>query len=150
MPVASSTQPSSTKIGTETSTMFDMPSSMRPSTTSSGTLVVNARKLTAPSPKQKAIGTPATRHTATKPTRKIRMFSRPNVLSCGDSHVPSAASAATSTAAAARCGFDTVRTAYTSTIASIATMPNGIAATRNVFGISSVAVVMYHSSRASS
>ena len=33
MPVASSTQPSSTKIGTDTRTMLDMPSSMRPTTT---------------------------------------------------------------------------------------------------------------------
>ena len=43
MPVASSTQPSSTKIGTETSTRLDMPSSIRPITTVSGVWVEKAR-----------------------------------------------------------------------------------------------------------
>ena len=37
MPVASSTQPSSTKIGTDTRIRLDMPSSMRLTITSSGT-----------------------------------------------------------------------------------------------------------------
>ena len=91
--------------------MRAMPSSIRPTTTSNGTSVVKARKLTAPSPKQKAIGTPATRHSPTSPTRKIRMFSKPSCMNCGDSQLHSAAAAATSTAAASRCDFDTVRAA---------------------------------------
>ena len=43
MPVVSSTQPSSTKMGTETRIRLDMPSSMRPTTTIKGTCVENAR-----------------------------------------------------------------------------------------------------------
>ena len=65
MPVASRTQPSSTKIGTDSRMMLDMPSSMRPIITKIGTRVAKARKHSVPRPKQNAIGTPTTRHTAT-------------------------------------------------------------------------------------
>jgi hypothetical protein len=74
MPVASRMQPRSTKIGTESRMRLDMPSSMRPIITIIGTLVEKARKASVPSPKQKAIGTPATRQAATTQTRKIRML----------------------------------------------------------------------------
>ncbi|MNY18838.1 hypothetical protein D3C86_1522450 [compost metagenome] len=43
MPVASSTQPSSTKTGTDNRMMPDMPSSMRPIITMVGTQVVKVR-----------------------------------------------------------------------------------------------------------
>ena len=74
MPVASSTQPSSTKIGTDSRMRLDMPSSMRPTSTISGTRVVKTMKASVPSPKQKAIGTPMARQSATSPTRKISML----------------------------------------------------------------------------
>ena len=74
MPVESSTQPSSTKIGTESRIRLDMPSSIRPIMTKIGTLVLNDRKQSAPSPKQKAIGTPATRQRPTTPSRKMAML----------------------------------------------------------------------------
>ena len=95
MPVASSTQPSSTKIGTETSTMLAMPSSMRPTMTISGTVLREREEAITPQPKQNAIGTPATRHSATRPARKIRMFSRPSCASCGASQVHRPTKAAT-------------------------------------------------------
>jgi hypothetical protein len=43
MPVLSSTQPSSTNIGTDTRMMLDMPSSIRLTTTVSGVVVANPR-----------------------------------------------------------------------------------------------------------
>ena len=54
--------------------MADIPSSIRPIMTTSGTLVPKARKHSVPTPKQKAIGTPATSRSATKPTRKRTML----------------------------------------------------------------------------
>ena len=62
MPVASRMQPRKTKIGTDSRMMLDMPSSMRPIITKIGTRVLKARKASVPMPKQKAIGTPMTRH----------------------------------------------------------------------------------------
>ena len=85
MPVASSTQPNNTKIGTDTSTMLDMPSSIRFTITSGGMVVPKPRKHRVPMPKQNAIGTPATRHTATKPTKKIGMLMLPALTSAGES-----------------------------------------------------------------
>jgi predicted secreted protein len=43
MPVASRTQPSSTKIGTDTRIRLDMPSSIRPIITTTGMVVLKAR-----------------------------------------------------------------------------------------------------------
>jgi hypothetical protein len=66
--------PRRTKIGTDRRMRLDMPSSMRPIITIVGREVVKVRKVSAPRPKQKAIGTPMARKNATKPTRKMRML----------------------------------------------------------------------------
>jgi len=141
MPVASSTQPSSTNTGTDTSTRLDMPSSMRPIITPIGMWVVKARKLTAPMPKQNAIGTAATRHTATKPIRKITMLRWPRSASTGMPPQQAPATAATAPVPTASCASVQVRQACVSTTTSIATMPKAIAATRQLLGISSAGVV---------
>ncbi|MNE97177.1 hypothetical protein D3C80_1954850 [compost metagenome] len=77
MPVASSTQPSRTKIGTERRMMLDMPSSMRPMMTKVGMEVVKVRKDSAPRPKHKAIGTPMANNRPTPKTRKTTIFQLP-------------------------------------------------------------------------
>ena len=147
MPVASSTQPSSTKIGTDSRTMLDIPSSILDTTTISGAVLAKATKLRVPRPKQKAIGTPAIRHTATKPTRKTRMLRPADCISTGDASQLSSPAAATMTTAPIRTLGFTVRTAYAATMSSMMTMPNNIAATRKLLGISSAGVRMTHSSR---
>ena len=141
MPVASSTQPSSTKMGTDTSTRLLMPSSMRPTITPMGMLVVKARKHSVPMPKQKAMGTAHTRPTSTKPIRKMAMLRLPRAASCGRASQQAPATAASSTAVASRSRLRQVRQAWPSTTPSMASTPKAMAATRQLLGISSAGVV---------
>ena len=128
--MVSSTQPSSTKIGTDTSTRLDMPSSMRPTTTPSGTCVLKRMKQMVPRPKQKAMGTPATSSRPTMPIRKMTMLSVPSERRKGACHHSAAPSTATRASAAPRCLRRQVRQAWPRVTPSITTRPVKIAATR--------------------
>ena len=130
MPVASSTQPSNTKIGTDTSTMLDMPSSIRFTITSVGMVVPKPRKHNVPMPKQNAIGTPATRHTPTKPMRKIGMLILPAFTSAGESHQHRPPISATMIAESTRSRSVEVANAWRSTNRNISPTPVLMAATR--------------------
>ena len=146
MPVASRMQPRKTKIGTDRRMMLDMPSSMRPIITKIGTRVLKARKASVPMPKQKAIGTPMTRHSATTPTRKMRMLMLPSRSSAGDRSQNAPARAATSTTDKTRSRRVDVFTACATMKLSMAKMPNAMAATRKLLGMLRAAEVTYHSS----
>ena len=145
MPVASSTQPSSTKIGTDTSTRLLMPSSMRLMTTSSGMLVLKAKKHRVPMPKQNAIGTPQTRHTATKPIKKIGMFPVPKVCNVGDTSQQTPPVSAINPVANTRSILLDVATAWRNTSASISARLMPMAETRKPLGRSSAGVRIAHS-----
>ena len=145
MPVASSTQPSSTKMGTDTSTKLLMPSSIRLITTSSGIVVLNAKKHNVPMPKQNAIGTPATKHTATKPTKNIGMFRLPSVCNVGDSSQHAPPIRAIKAVAVNKSILRELAQAWRSTRASISAMPIPIADTRKPLGKFKSGVRIIHS-----
>src|SRR5918998_6477900 len=97
-------------------------------------------------PKQNAMGTPAIRHAATKTTRKRMILLLPSLIRDGERYHSRPAIRAMTSAETIRLRHVDVRRAYARTMLSMATMPKGMAAARKVLGISSAAVVMYHSS----
>ena len=145
MPVASNTQPSSTNIGTDTSTRLLMPSSMRLMMTSSGMVVLKAKKHSVPIPKQNAIGTPQTKHTATKPTRKIGIFKLPSVCSVGDKSQHAPPINAIKTTANTTSILRELAQMWRSTSANINAMPTPMADTRKPFGRFKSGVRIIHS-----
>ena len=82
-PVISISAPSSTNSGTDSRMMCDMPSSMRPTITPTGIVVVSARKPKVARPKLTAMGTPISTVSAVTPTKKITRFSLPSAGSSG-------------------------------------------------------------------
>ena len=142
MPVASRMQPRSTKIGTDRRMRLDMPSSMRPIITMVGTELVKVRKVSAPRPKQKAIGTPMARKNATKPTRKMRMLMWPSAGRDGETSHSSAPAPAITTAATEISEGLAARSVSRSASSAIRPMPTGRAATRQLMGMLSAAEVM--------
>ena len=83
MPVCSTSCPSSTNSGTASKMSELMPSSIRPTTTSSGVRVVVSRKATVARQKENAIGTPAITAQPSRPTKKISRFQLPSGFSEG-------------------------------------------------------------------
>ncbi len=136
MPVTSRMQPRSTKTGTESRMRLDMPSSMRPIITKIGAVLAKVRKASVPSPKQKAMGTPMTRRTATKRPRKSGRFQLPRVRNAGSRRKSAATMAATVAAAARRVRGVLSRTAWVTARIAMRSMPKGSAAARQVIGSS--------------
>ena len=122
-----------------------MPSSMRLITTSSGMVVLKAKKHSVPMPKQNAIGTPHTRHTATKPIKKIGMFTLPKVCNVGDASQHAPPTSAIKPAASTRSSLRELAQAWRRTSANIRAMPTPMADTRKPFGRFKSGVRIIHS-----
>ena len=137
MPVASRMQPSSTKTGTDRRMRLDMPSSMRPTITVSGSFVENIRKARAPAPKQKPIGTPMARQMAITPTSSTRMLALPSWAKTGVISHKAATAAATMAAPTSASRRLVSRRSFAASATSIRVMPSGMPATRQAVEISS-------------
>ena len=87
IPVISINSPRTTNIGTASSSRFEMPSSIRLTTMTSGRSVVSAKYENVAMPKVKAIGTPINTQTATRTTKNRTRLPCPMAISSGcDSH----------------------------------------------------------------
>ena len=78
MPVISISRPRKTKSGTDSRMRWLMPSSIRPTTTVAGVVVVRVMKAKVARPNANAIGTAANTITATSPTKKMRRLMLPS------------------------------------------------------------------------
>ena len=136
MPVASRMQPRSTKTGTDSRIRLDMPSSMRPTITVSGSFVEKSRKARAPEPKQKPIGTPIARQTAITPTSSTRMLALPICAKTGVISHSTATAAATAAMLITMSLMLVSRRNFAASAISISTMPSGIPAMRQAMEIS--------------
>jgi hypothetical protein len=115
---------------------------MRPIITIVGTELVKVRKVSAPRPKQNAIGTPIARKKATKPTRKMRMLTWPKDGRDGEASHSTAPAAAITAAAMEISDTLAARTVSLSARSAIRPTPAGSAATRQLMGMLSAAEVM--------
>ena len=136
MPVASRMQPRSTKTGTDSRIRLDMPSSMRPTITVSGSFVEKSRKARAPEPKQKPIGTPIARQTAITPTSSTRMLALPSWAKTGVISQSAATAAATMAMLITMSLTLVSRRNFAASATSISTMPSGMPAMRQAMEIS--------------
>ncbi len=109
---------------------LDMPSSMRPTTTSVGIDVVKPRKSIVAMPKQKAMGTPIARHRTPPNTRNRTMLALPSVSKTGDRNQRPPRMAATRMSEPTASARRAVRTSSATTRTPIRSMPTGRASAR--------------------
>ncbi len=102
MPVISISRPRKTNIGTDSSSRFDMPSSMRLTTTDSGMSVVTNRYDMVAMPKAKPIGTPMATQAPTSTTKNMNRLPNTIVVSCAWKYHSTALTPATTSTAMAK------------------------------------------------